>query len=103
MKSRINHLTGKINYYSYDKLDRLTAADVEGTFYGERTDFNAIAENDIFETLSLVKKTDYIVKLDYQSNSVGVIMEEPTEIARVELKPDPKVFKHRSIQSECVL
>lgn len=95
VESRTNHLTGMSNYYYYDKLDRLTAAEVEGTFYGERTGFTGVAEEDIFETLSLVKKEDYWVKFDYRANSVGVILVEPTEIGKIELKPAPEVMEHR--------
>lgn len=95
VQSRANHLTGMSNYYYYDQLDRLTSADVEGTFYGERTGFAGVAEEDIFENLSLVKKADYWVKFDYQANSVGVILVEAAEIGRIELKPDREVFEHR--------
>ena len=95
VESRTDHLTEMSNYYYYDKLDRLTSAEIAGTFYGERTGFTGIAEEDIFETLSLVKQEDYWVRFDYQANSVGVILVEPTEIGKIELIPDKEVLEHR--------
>ncbi|AZR73497.1 hypothetical protein BBF96_08930 [Anoxybacter fermentans] len=95
VESRTNHITGNTNYYYYDKLDRLTAAEVEGTFYGERTGFLGVAEEDIFGTLSLVEPEDYWVKFDYKGNSIGVVLVEKASIGKIELKPAPEVLEHR--------
>ncbi|AZR73465.1 hypothetical protein BBF96_08770 [Anoxybacter fermentans] len=70
-------------------------AEVEGTFYGERTGFLGLAEEDIFGTLSLVGPEDYWVKFDYKGNSIGVVLVEKASIGKIELKPAPEVLEHR--------
>ncbi len=95
VKSRENKITGNTNHYYYDNLDRLKTADVEGTFYGERTGFPAVAEEDFFGNLGLVEKDNYQVKLDYKANSVGIILVEQTVIGKIELEPEAGISVHR--------
>ncbi|MCK4261302.1 MAG: peptidoglycan-binding protein, partial [Halanaerobiales bacterium] len=96
VESRTNHLTGFTNYYQYDKLDRLKVADVEGTFYGLRTGFEGVAEEDAFGVMSLAEpKDNYWVKFDYKANSIGVVLVQPTSIGKIELKPDLEIQDHR--------
>ena len=92
---RINNLTEYSNQYHYDNLDRLVSADLEGTFYGERTGFIGIAEEDQLRYRALRVVEDYFVELDYRANSVGVILLEKTEIGKIVLTPLPGIINHR--------
>ncbi len=94
-----NNITDKNdNQYTYDELNQLLTADLKGKFECDPS----VGAQDVGRTLSdytgqsslmrLASQTE-IIELDYAAGSIGVDLQKPVLISRVELTPQSPVHR----------
>ncbi|MCK4261109.1 MAG: RHS repeat protein, partial [Halanaerobiales bacterium] len=90
-----NVKTRNSNIYDYDRLDRLTKAEIIGQFYDETYGMVGYVPNDILadERIDFGLADDAEIKFDYASGSIGIAFGEKTsDIGRVVLLNDKAVI-----------
>ncbi|MCK4261292.1 MAG: hypothetical protein KAX49_20140, partial [Halanaerobiales bacterium] len=90
-----NVKTRNSNIYDYDRLDRLTKAEIIGQFYDETYGMVGYVPNDILgdERIDFGLAGDVEIKFDYASGSIGIAFGENTsDIGRIVLLNDKAVI-----------
>ncbi|MCK4261129.1 MAG: hypothetical protein KAX49_19290, partial [Halanaerobiales bacterium] len=82
------------NIYTYDELDRLKTAEVDGTFLVDAPGRNGYVANDYFVDSTLdYEIQDIKVDFDYAASTVGIQLESIQKVGRIELVPE--TFENR--------